>query len=219
MDNDIVLSQVTLVDGSPYQGGRTPRRDPISHRRGSRRTRSARSREGRSAACGPARSWQHRFGAGRHARRLGMDVARAIRTGQIGMAIWQEITFARVCTAFAVLALTIACVGLYGTVAYNVARRTNEIGIRMALGAPRPLVIRMILKKVMITVFAALVVGLPLALKASSAVESFLFAMKPNDPAVIIAAVVILITAALLAAFIPAHRASRIDPLTALRHD
>jgi macrolide transport system ATP-binding/permease protein len=138
---------------------------------------------------------------------------------QIDLTIGQQITFARVCTAFAVLALTIACVGLYGTVAYNVARRTNEIGIRMALGAPRLRVIRMILRKVMVAVFAALAIGLPLALKASSYVESFLYAMKPNDPVTIVAAVVILIMAALLAAFIPAHRASRIDPSNALRHE
>jgi predicted permease len=141
------------------------------------------------------------------------------QAAQIEQTISQEIMFARVCTAFAVLALLIACVGLYGTVAYNVARRTNEIGIRVALGAQRTRVIRMILQKVMIAVVVALAIGLPFALKASSYVEAFLYSMKPNDPITIAAAVLILVTAALVAAFIPAHRASRIDPLIALRQE
>jgi ABC-type antimicrobial peptide transport system permease subunit len=131
----------------------------------------------------------------------------------------QEIVFARVCTAFAILALTIACVGLYGTVAYSVARRTSEIGIRLALGAQRARVIRMILQNVMISVVVALAIGLPLTLKASSYVELFLYSMKPNDPLTITVAVLILMVAVLLAAFIPAHRASRIDPRVALRHE
>jgi predicted permease len=139
------------------------------------------------------------------------------QAAQIEQTISQEIMFARVCTVFAVLALMIACVGLYGTVAYNVARRTNEIGIRVALGAQRARVIRMILQKVLIAVVVALAIGLPSALKASSYVEGFLYSTKPNDPMTIAAAVLILVAAALLAAFIPAHRASRIDPLIALR--
>jgi ABC-type antimicrobial peptide transport system permease subunit len=104
-------------------------------------------------------------------------------------------------------------------VAYNVARRTNEIGIRIALGATRVGVIRMVLRKVMIAVAIALAIGLPVAIKASSYVEAFLYSLKPNDPVVIAAAVVVLIMAAILAAFIPALRASQIDPLTALRHE
>jgi macrolide transport system ATP-binding/permease protein len=141
------------------------------------------------------------------------------QTAQIEETISQEIMFARVCIAFAVLALAIACVGLYGTVAYNVARRTSEIGIRMALGAQRVGVIRMILQKVLVLVLVALGIGLPVALKASTYVKSFLFAMKPTDAWTMGAAVLILVTASLLAAFIPARRASRIDPLVALRHE
>jgi len=141
------------------------------------------------------------------------------QAARIDQTISREIMFARVCTAFAILALTIACVGLYGTVAYNVARRTNEIGIRVALGAQRTRLILMILKKVMISVLVALVIGLPLALKASQYVESFLYSMEPKDPATIAASVLILLTATLLAAFIPANRASRIEPLVALRHE
>jgi len=138
---------------------------------------------------------------------------------EISQTISREIMFARVCAVFAILALTIACVGLYGTVAYNVASRTGEIGIRVALGAQRSNVIRMVLQKVMILELVALALGLPLAVKASQYVETFLFAMKPSDPLVISAALAILLVTAVFAAFIPAHRASRIDPLVALRHE
>jgi macrolide transport system ATP-binding/permease protein len=141
------------------------------------------------------------------------------QTAQIDATLSQEIMFARVCTAFAILALMIACVGLYGTVAYNVASRTGEIGIRLALGAQRRNVIRMVLQKVMILVLVAVTFGLPFAWMASRYVEAFLFAMKPRDPLVISAAVVILLVAAAFAAFVPAHGASRIDPLVALRHE
>jgi len=138
---------------------------------------------------------------------------------EINQTISREIMFARVCAAFAILALTIACVGLYGTVAYNVASRTGEIGIRVVLGAQRRNVIRMVLQKVMILVLVALTLGLPFALMASRYVESFLFAIKPRDPLVISAAVAILLVAAAVAAFVPAHRASRVDSLVALRHE
>src|SRR5947207_6799555 len=94
----------------------------------------------------------------------------------------QEIIFARLCTAFAILALVIACVGLYGTMAYTVARRTGEIGIRMALGAQRGAVVRMVLQEVVALAAAGLAIGVPAALGSSKFVESFLFGMKPNDP-------------------------------------
>lgn len=138
---------------------------------------------------------------------------------EINQTISREIMFARVCAAFAILALAIACVGIYGTVAYNVASRTGEIGIRVALGAQRSNVIRMVLQRVMILALVAVTLGLPFALMASQYVEAFLFAMKPRDPLVMSAAVAILLVAAALAAFVPAHRASRIDPLVALRHE
>jgi predicted permease len=130
----------------------------------------------------------------------------------------EEIVFARLCTAFAILALVIAGVGLYGTVSYSVARRTGEIGIRMALGAQRPLVIRMILSQVLRLTLAGLVLGLPAALAASKLIASFLFDMKPNDPLALGSAVVLLLAAAILAGYAPARRASRIDPMAALRH-
>jgi predicted permease len=138
---------------------------------------------------------------------------------EIDQTINQEIVFAELCTAFAILALVIACVGLYGTVSYNVARRTGEIGIRMALGAPRARVVRMILRQVLVLALIGLAIGIPAALGTSKLVASFLFGMKPNDPLALTAAVVILLGAAVLAGYAPARRASRIDPMVALRHE
>ena len=141
------------------------------------------------------------------------------QSADIDETINQEIVFARLCTGFAILGLTIACVGLYGTVAYNVARRTGEIGIRMALGAQRGVVVRMILRQVLVLAAVGLAIGLPTALGASRLVGSFLFGMKPNDPIALTLAVTILLAAALLASYVPARRASRIDPMTAVRHE
>jgi macrolide transport system ATP-binding/permease protein len=138
---------------------------------------------------------------------------------EIDQTINQEIVFAELCTAFAILALVIACVGLYGTVSYNVARRTGEIGIRMALGARRANVVKMILRQVFVLAAVGLAIGLPIALGASKLVASFLYGMKPNDPLAISGAVVILLAAAILAGYAPARRASRIDPMVALRHE
>ena len=141
------------------------------------------------------------------------------QAAHIDQTINQEIVFARLCTGFAILALVIACVGLYGTVSYNVARRTSEIGIRMALGARRGAVVRMILRQVIVLAAVGLAIGLPAALGASKWIETFLFGMKPADPLAMTAAVVILLAAAVLAGYAPARRASRIDPMAALRHE
>ncbi len=127
--------------------------------------------------------------------------------------------FAELCTAFAILALAIACVGLYGTISYNVARRTGEIGVRMALGAQRRGVVQMILRQVFVLAALGLAIGVPVALGASKLVASFLFGLKPKDPLAFAAAVAILLGAAILAGYAPARRASRIDPMVALRHE
>ncbi len=137
---------------------------------------------------------------------------------QVDQTIGQELTFATLCTCFAVLAVLIACVGLYGTMAYTVARRTSEIGIRMALGAERPRVVWMVLREVLALAVVGLAIGLPVAFSTSQFVKSFLFGMKPNDvPAM--AAAGILLVAALVAGYGPAWRASRIDPMVALRQE
>jgi predicted permease len=141
------------------------------------------------------------------------------QAAEIDQTINQEIVLARLCTAFAVLALVIASVGLYGTMAYAVARRTREIGIRMALGARRAGVIWMVLREVLILMLIGLVISIPLARSASRLITSFLFEMEPNDLRAIAVALVTLVSAALIAGYGPARKASTIDPTTALRQD
>jgi ABC-type antimicrobial peptide transport system permease subunit len=137
----------------------------------------------------------------------------------IDQTINQEIVFARLCSAFAILALLIACVGIYGTMAYAVARRTSEIGIRIALGARRGTVIWTVLREVCVLAAVGLAIGVPIALGASRLLESFLFQMEPNDPGALALAVLVLLSAALVAGYGPARRASRIGPMIALRHE
>jgi ABC-type antimicrobial peptide transport system permease subunit len=137
----------------------------------------------------------------------------------IDRTISQELTFAKLCTGFAALALLIACVGLYGTMSYNVARQIGEIGIRMALGAQRGTVVWMVLRRVLLLAAAGLAISVPAALIASRLVKSFLFETQPNDPLTLALAGVVLVSAAILAGYAPARRASRIDPLAALRHE
>jgi ABC-type antimicrobial peptide transport system permease subunit len=102
---------------------------------------------------------------------------------------------------------------------YTVARRTGEIGIRMALGAQRSVVVWIVLREILVLAAVAIAISVPLALGTSRFVESLLFGMKPNDPLALTLAVVILLSAALLAGYVPARRASRIDPMNALRHE
>lgn len=146
-----------------------------------------------------------------------MDVR--TQAAEIDRAMNQEIIFARLCTGFAILALVIAGVGLYGTTAYGVSRRTGEIGIRMALGAQRGVVVRMILRQVLVLAALGLAIGLPMALGASKLLQSFLYGMTANDPLAVTAAVGILLGAVFFAGYLPARRASRIDPVTALREE
>jgi ABC-type antimicrobial peptide transport system permease subunit len=121
-----------------------------------------------------------------------------------------------VCSA---LALLLAAVGLYGVVAYAVSRRTREIGIRMALGAGRAAVVRLILQGSMRLVIAGLAIGLVLSIVAGLAVESFLGGVRAMDPIALAGGPLVLIAAALAASYLPASRAARVDPMQALRHD
>src|SRR5207245_770186 len=141
------------------------------------------------------------------------------QAAEIDRTISRELTFAKLCTGFAVLALLIACVGLYGTMSYSVARQVGEIGIRMALGAQRGAVVWMVLRRVLILAAVGLAISVPAALSASKLVKSFLFETQPNDPGTLALACVVLLSAAILAGYAPARRAARIDPLAALRHE
>jgi macrolide transport system ATP-binding/permease protein len=141
------------------------------------------------------------------------------QAAEIDRTISREITFAKLCTGFAVLALLISCVGLYGTLSYSVARQTGEIGIRMALGAQRGAVVWMVLRRVLLLAAVGLAIGVPAALSVFQLVKSFLFETEPNDPGTLALAGAVLLSAAILAGYAPARRASRIDPLVALRHE
>jgi macrolide transport system ATP-binding/permease protein len=141
------------------------------------------------------------------------------QAAEIDRTISRELAFAKLCAGFAVLALLTACVGLYGTMSYNLAREAGEIGIRMALGAQRGAVVWMVLRRVLLLAAVGLAIGVPAALSASRLVKSFLFQTRPNDPGTLALAGVILLSAAMLAGYAPARRASRIDPLASLRRE
>ncbi len=143
----------------------------------------------------------------------------ATQAAEIDRTISREVTFAKLCTGFAVLALLMACVGLYGTMSYNVTREIGEIGIRMALGAQRGAVVWMVLRRVLILAAAGLAISVPAALVVFRLVKSLLFKTQPNDPRTLALAAAVLLSAAILAGYMPARRASRIDPLAALRHE
>jgi predicted permease len=140
-------------------------------------------------------------------------------TEQIEQATFQERLFARLTTFFGLLALILACVGLYGVMAYAVARRTNEIGLRMALGAEREHVLWMVLGETWWLMAAGVCIGLLLALTACRLVSSMLFGLKPADPVTIATAILILVAVVTLAGYLPARRASRVDPMVALRYE
>jgi len=119
--------------------------------------------------------------------------------------------------AFGFLATLLAAVGLYGVMAFSVARRTRELGIRMALGAQRAQVLRMVMREVLLLAGIGICVALPLAVGLGHLIQSQLFELKASDPGILFAATALLALVALVAGYIPAFRATRIDPMTALR--
>jgi predicted permease len=120
---------------------------------------------------------------------------------------------------FAVMALVLAATGIFGVISYSVSRRTNEIGIRVALGASRSTILSMILRETLILTLAGLAVGLPCTLTASHLVGYMLFNISANDPATLAAVAFSLAAVAGVAGYIPARRAMRIDPMAALRYE
>jgi ABC-type antimicrobial peptide transport system permease subunit len=121
--------------------------------------------------------------------------------------------------AFGALATLLAAIGLYGVMSDSVARRTHEIGIRMALGAERGSVMWLVLEEVALMVGIGVAVGLPLAFALSRLVQSQLFDLSAHDPIALTPAAAILSTVALAAGYLPARRATRIDPMIALRYE
>jgi putative ABC transport system permease protein len=149
----------------------------------------------------------------------GMDVSFTVFHQMIEEGLLRDRLMARLSAFFGVLAVLLAVIGLYGVISYMVARRRNEIGIRMSLGADRRSIIGLVLGEAMVLLAIGLGIGLALAVAASSAAASLLFGLKAYDPATLAMATVILAVIALAASYIPALRASKLDPLEALRHE
>jgi ABC-type antimicrobial peptide transport system permease subunit len=138
---------------------------------------------------------------------------------QVEQRFMQEKLFAQAYTLFGGLALLVASGGLFGLMSYSVARRTNEIGIRMALGAQREDVLRLVLRESMTLVSVGVVVGLVAALATSRLVATLLFGLAPTDARSIALALTAMIAVSALAAYLPARRASRVDPMIALHYE
>ncbi|HEV7747774.1 MAG TPA: ABC transporter permease [Pyrinomonadaceae bacterium] len=138
---------------------------------------------------------------------------------QTEQALSQEKLITQLVSFFGVLGLLLSCVGLYGIMAHAVVRRTNEIGIRMALGAERSHIIWMVLKESLMLVAIGLTVGLPAAWASAHLVSSQLFGLKPSDPVSLATAALLLTAVAALAGYLPARKASRVNPLIALRYE
>jgi len=140
-----------------------------------------------------------------------------VMTVQIGESLLRDRLMAVLAGAFGLLASVLAAIGLYGVIAYMVARRQNEIGVRMALGADRASVVRLVLREAMMLLAAGLVIGVGLALWAGRAAATLLFGLKPNDAVTFVVASVLLAVVAAAAGYVPARRASGMDPMDALR--
>ena len=136
---------------------------------------------------------------------------------QIDETISRERVFSVLLTFFGGFALLLACIGLHGITAYAVARRTSEIGIRMALGAQRGSLLWLVLRQVVVLTICGLLAGIPAAIAAARSVRSLLFGVAPGDPVSVAAAALILCAVALMSGLVPALRASRMDPLRALK--
>jgi predicted permease len=138
---------------------------------------------------------------------------------QIDARLVRDRLTARLSTFFGLLALLLACIGLYGVLSYTVSQRTSELGIRMALGAQRANVLWLILREALTVTIIGAAIGLATALAATKVLASMLFGLTARDPITLIGAAIILLAVATLAATLPAWRASRTDPMTALRYE
>jgi putative ABC transport system permease protein len=149
----------------------------------------------------------------------GIDLDFKIFKTRIHDSLLQDQLMATLSGFFGFLAALLAAIGLYGVISYMVVQRTKEIGIRMAIGAERVDVLRLILREASLLTVTGLVIGAGLALGAAQAAKSLLYGLKPRDPLTLVAAVVVLSAVAAFASFWPAYRASKLDPLIALRYE
>ena len=137
----------------------------------------------------------------------------------IASTIAEPLFQARLLTLFSLLALALASIGIYGVLAYSVTERTHEIGVRIALGARPPDVMRMIVWRTVALILPGLAIGVVVSLALTRVLATFLFQVKATDPATFVGVGGLLAVVAVVAALIPARRASRVDPLIALRHE
>ncbi|HTG16287.1 MAG TPA: FtsX-like permease family protein, partial [Blastocatellia bacterium] len=138
---------------------------------------------------------------------------------QADESLTEERLFARLSSFFGLLALSLACIGLYGVMSYGVARRTNEIGIRMALGATAPRVTRMVMRETMLVVLIGVAIGLGAAVATTRLIAAMLFGLAATDLMTMSFAVLLMIAVAALAGYLPARKASKVDPMIALRYE
>src|SRR5277367_1005617 len=149
----------------------------------------------------------------------GIDLDFKVLKTSIHESLLQDQLMATLSGFFGFLAALLAAIGLYGVISYMVVQRTKEIGIRMAIGAERADVLKLILNEATLLTVTGLVIGAGLALGAAQAAKSLLYGLKPRDPITLVAAVVVLSAVAAFASFLPAYRASKLDPLIALRYE
>ena len=133
--------------------------------------------------------------------------------------VTQERIMASLCTVFSLIAILLAAIGLYGVVAYGVSQRTAELGIRVALGARRGNVVRLVLRETARPVLIGAVIGVAAAFGLTRLVVSMLYGVRPDDLAFFAGATALLVLVAAGAGYLPARRAARMDPMIAIRHE
>lgn len=138
---------------------------------------------------------------------------------QVDQSLYQERLISTLSSFFGALALVLACVGLYGIMSYTVSRRTNEIGLRIALGAGRVRILRMVLGEAMLLALIGVAIGLPCAAAATRLIGNMLYGIRPTDPLTILASTLVMGAVAVIAGYLPARRATKVDPMVALRYE
>jgi predicted permease len=147
-----------------------------------------------------------------------LPIVEAVRMSEhVGRSLIQQKLIAKLSSFFGLVALLLACIGLFGITSYSVAKRTNEIGIRMALGAGRGDVLKLVLREGLTPVIIGVAIGLPAAIISGRLITTLLFGLTPADPLTISLATVLLVAVAAVAGYLPARKAARVDPMTALR--
>jgi ABC-type antimicrobial peptide transport system permease subunit len=141
------------------------------------------------------------------------------QTQQIEQTLFQERLMSRLSSFFAVLALMLACLGLFGLLSYEVARRTRELGIRMALGAQKRDLMRLVVRHGLMLALTGAIIGIGVSMTVTRLMASMLYSVRPNDPATFAGVSLLLVLVSLAACLIPARRAMRIDPMVALREE